>query len=143
METIKVFKYECRNVDELPLLVKNMLSDSSDHRIFAFSGEMGAGKTTLIKEFCLQLGVVEHTSSPTFTIVNEYKSTNDSILYHFDFYRIKNVAEAFDLGFETYLYSGNYCFIEWPEKVEELIPATTATITIETNKENRIITMRL
>jgi tRNA threonylcarbamoyladenosine biosynthesis protein TsaE len=90
-------------------------------RIFALEGEMGAGKTTLIKSFCKNLGVEDVVASPTFAIVYEYLG-NEEPVYHFDFYRIKNLGEVVDLGYEDYVYSGSYCFMEWPEKIEELLP---------------------
>lgn len=92
------------------------------------------GKTTLIKELCKQLGVVENVSSPTFSIVNEYEAKEEKI-YHFDFYRLKDEQEAFDLGYEEYFYSGNYCFVEWPEKIENLLPENAVSISITGNSE--------
>lgn len=95
-----------------------------------FYGEMGAGKTTFIKAFCAALGVADAVSSPTFSIVNEYDSPK-GIIYHFDFYRLKNQMEALDIGLEEYLYSGNYCLIEWPEKIPDLLPESHLKILIE------------
>jgi tRNA threonylcarbamoyladenosine biosynthesis protein TsaE len=94
----------------------------ANNRIFLFYGDMGAGKTRLIKALCATLGSTDVVSSPTFSIVNEYIGASDKI-YHFDFYRLKNQAEALDLGYEEYFYSGAYCFIEWPEKIPDLLPA--------------------
>jgi tRNA threonylcarbamoyladenosine biosynthesis protein TsaE len=102
--------------------------------IFLFYGEMGAGKTTLIKELCKQLGVKENVTSPTFSIVNEYKADSGSI-FHFDFYRLKYQAEALDMGYEEYFYSGNYCFIEWPEKIPDLLPDHFIRIRMEVLNE--------
>jgi len=93
---------------------------------------MGVGKTTLIKELALQLGVKEPSSSPSFSIINEY-DTPDGTVYHFDFYRINDISEAFDIGFEDYLYNGDYIFIEWPEKIEQLLPLDANKITLEIN----------
>lgn len=93
----------------------------ADKRIFLFNAPMGAGKTTFIKALCAHLGVKENVSSPTFSIVNEYRSSNGPI-YHFDFYRLKDEREAYDLGYEEYFYSGNYCFVEWPQKITNLLP---------------------
>ena len=107
-----------------------ILSFAEKERIFVFYGEMGAGKTTLINTLCDVLGVEDQTSSPTFSIVNEYSSANGTI-YHFDFYRIKNQMEAFDLGYEDYFYSGNYCFVEWPEKIPDLLPDSYIEIKVE------------
>ena len=104
---------------------------------------MGMGKTTFIKELCRQLGVDGVVSSPTFSIVNEYDSKGESI-YHFDFYRLKNEQEAYDFGYEEYFYSGNYCFVEWPEKIENLLPEDAVLISITGDEHgNREITMRL
>ena len=101
-----------------------------NRRIFAFYGNMGAGKTTFIKAICEELGVTDAVSSPTFAIVNEYASTMGSI-YHFDFYRIKRSSEVLDLGFEDYAYSGNLCLMEWPELIEEFLPEETIDVHIE------------
>src|SRR5690606_40802538 len=110
-------------------------------RIFLFYGNMGAGKTTLINALCRALNVQDHTSSPTFSIVNEYASPHGS-LYHFDFYRLKNETEAFDMGYEEYFYSGNYCFVEWPDKIANLLPLHYVKINMETNEnQDRIMTL--
>lgn len=106
---------------QLPEVAKAILETYSNERVFGFYGEMGTGKTTLIKEICRQLGVQDITSSPTFAIINEYWTDNGNPLYHFDFYRIDEPADATRIGFEDYLYSGSYCFIEWTEKVEEIL----------------------
>ena len=100
-----------------------------DHRVFAFYGSMGAGKTTFIKAICEQLGVEDVITSPTFAIVNEYE-TNDRPIFHFDFYRIKRLEEVYDMGYEDYFYSGSLCFIEWPELIEELLPDDAVRVTI-------------
>ena len=100
-----------------------------DHRVFAFYGSMGAGKTTFIKAICEQLGVEDVITSPTFAIVNEYE-TNDRPIFHFDFYRIKRLEEVYDMGYEDYFYSGSICFIEWPELIEELLPDDAVRVTI-------------
>ncbi len=100
-----------------------------DHRVFAFYGSMGAGKTTFIKAICEQLGVEDVITSPTFAIVNEYE-TNDRPIFHFDFYRIKLLEEVYDMGYEDYFYSGSICFIEWPELIEELLPDDAVRVTI-------------
>ncbi|KQB42437.1 tRNA (adenosine(37)-N6)-threonylcarbamoyltransferase complex ATPase subunit type 1 TsaE [Flavobacterium aquidurense] len=100
-------------------------------KIILFNGEMGVGKTTLIKQLCKSLGVEEATSSPTFSLVNEYYTSNNQIIYHFDFYRLNKETEALDMGVDDYLYSGNWCFIEWSEKIASLIPEEHSTITIE------------
>lgn len=117
------------NLEGLPDAANRLLAAVGTRRILLFYGEMGVGKTTLISAICRQLGVADTPSSPTFAIVNEYHSTQGP-LYHFDFYRIKSEQEAFDLGYEDYFYSGSYCFVEWPEKIEGLLPADAAHIRI-------------
>ena len=108
------------------------------HTVFAFYGKMGAGKTTFIKAVCEELGVTEVITSPTFAIVNEYQVSNDAtVIYHFDFYRIKKLEEVYDMGYEDYFYSGSLCFIEWPELIEELLPEGTVRVTIEELDEGR------
>jgi tRNA threonylcarbamoyladenosine biosynthesis protein TsaE len=99
--------------------------------VILFHGEMGVGKTTLIKQLCKTLGVTSTTSSPTFSLVNEYETIDNQVVYHFDFYRLKNEMEALDMGADDYFYSGNWCFIEWAEKIPSLIPDKHAVITIE------------
>ena len=101
-----------------------------DHRVFAFYGTMGAGKTTFIKAICEELGVNDVITSPTFAIVNEYEATAAETIYHFDFYRIKKLEEVYDMGYEDYFYSGSLCFIEWPELIEELLPDDAVRVTI-------------
>lgn len=103
-------------------MARELLGAFPDERFFAFFGKMGVGKTTLIKELCAALGVEDNVCSPTFAIVNEYCRGNAEPVYHFDFYRLKSVAEAYDIGYEEYFYSGCYCFTEWTEKIEELLP---------------------
>ncbi|SFH11086.1 tRNA (adenosine(37)-N6)-threonylcarbamoyltransferase complex ATPase subunit type 1 TsaE [Pedobacter insulae] len=116
MESITI-----NNTEALPSVARALLLFAADEKFFVFEGEMAAGKTTLIKSFCSALGVTEVVSSPTFSIVNEYESAKGP-MYHFDFYRLKNLQEAYDIGYEEYFYSGNYCLVEWPTKVEELLP---------------------
>lgn len=103
-------------------MARTLLAAFPDDRFFAFFGKMGVGKTTLIKELCAALGVEDNVCSPTFAIVNEYSDRQGAPVYHFDFYRLKSLAEAYDIGYEEYFYSGAYCFTEWTEKVEELLP---------------------
>ncbi len=107
---------------DLSEVAKTLLAEAGDKTVWCFYGEMGAGKTTLIKEICLQLGVLDAMSSPTFSIVNEYLDDMGESVYHFDFYRLKEENEALDIGIEDYFYSECYCFIEWPEKIPGLIP---------------------
>ena len=114
-----------------------------DDTVFAFYGNMGAGKTTFIKALCKVLGVEDEVNSPTFAIINEYRSeTTAELIYHFDFYRIKKLEEVYDLGYEDYFYSGAICFIEWPELVEELLPIDAKKVTITENSDgSRTITI--
>ena len=116
------------NLDQLNVVAKQILELTSPHKKFAFYGEMGVGKTTLIKALSLQLGVKDVVSSPTFSIVNEYNVDEATTIYHFDFYRIEDEQEAFDIGYEEYFFSNAYCFIEWPEKIPNLIEEDMLTI---------------
>ncbi len=118
------------SVEQLQMVSKEIIAMAGEQRIFAFYGKMGAGKTTLIKEICKTLEVEDVVNSPTFAIVNEYNSKKEKI-FHFDFYRLKNIQEAFDIGYEDYFYSGNYCLIEWPEKITELLPQNFVRIQID------------
>ena len=123
--------------NELSNVARAILEAYPNERIFGFYGEMGAGKTTLIKEMCKQLGVKDITSSPTFAIVNEYWTDEGQPVYHFDFYRIDEPADATRIGFEEYLYSGSYCFIEWTEKVEEILQEDFVRVTIQRQSESQ------
>jgi tRNA threonylcarbamoyladenosine biosynthesis protein TsaE len=122
-------------LEDLREVVRQMLKDAGECKVWLFRGEMGAGKTTFIKEVCRELGVEDDMSSPTFSIINEYRTRTGNKIFHFDFFRIKGEAEAYDIGAEEYFYSGDYCFIEWPEKIPGLIPAEHALIeiTLENN----------
>ena len=122
-------------LDKLTETAKEFLKYAGEKRIFAFYGSMGAGKTTFIKALCTELNSVDVVTSPTFTLVNEYLTEGNDYLYHFDFYRIKKLEEAYDFGFEEYLDSGRYCFIEWPEKIEDLLPETTIPVKITVDEE--------
>jgi tRNA threonylcarbamoyladenosine biosynthesis protein TsaE len=130
-----------KGIDELPVAARALLEKAGPARVFAFHGEMGAGKTTLIKAICAELGVKDGMSSPTFALVNEYRGKDNKPIYHFDFYRIKNESEAYDMGYEDYLYSGNYCFIEWPEKIPGLIPGDCVKVGIEVKDGSRHISL--
>ncbi|HEX8020154.1 tRNA (adenosine(37)-N6)-threonylcarbamoyltransferase complex ATPase subunit type 1 TsaE [Mucilaginibacter sp.] len=123
------------SLSQLPQAADAILANSAGNKIFLFYGEMGAGKTTLIKVLCETLGVTEQATSPTFSIVNEYIG-RDSRIFHFDFYRLKNQTEALDMGYEEYFYSGAYCFIEWPEKIPDLLPDHYTTIRINVLDSN-------
>lgn len=124
-----VLLFNDHNKEESALTI---LRAMEPHRVFAFEGQMGAGKTTFIKKLCEQMGTHDVVNSPTFAIVNVYDIENPykGEVYHFDCYRLKNIQEAMDLGAEEYLYSGNYCFIEWPERIEGILPADTVYIEI-------------
>lgn len=136
--------FSASSVSGLKSIVKSILQDLPDQYVFAIDGKMGVGKTTIIKTFCKELGVKEVVSSPTFALINEYKRNNNLPVFHFDFYRIKKVSEVFDIGYEEYFYSGNYCFIEWPEIVSQLLPNSYVYITIdEEDSGKRIITYSL
>ncbi|MDQ3051899.1 MAG: tRNA (adenosine(37)-N6)-threonylcarbamoyltransferase complex ATPase subunit type 1 TsaE [Bacteroidota bacterium] len=143
MQTASGLNWVCKSTAKLPGIARQLLAEAGQCRVFAFYGDMGSGKTTFIKEICRQLGVSEVVTSPTFTIVNEYCSGTGEPIYHFDFYRIKSESEAFDLGYENYLYSGNYCFVEWPDRISSLLPLKFATVLINTKDEERIITLTL
>ncbi len=129
----------CRSLDDLPVMAQKIIAAVDPHRIILFKGEMGAGKTTLIKDICRELGVLATVSSPTFSIVNEYLTSKGEKIFHFDFYRIKNIREAYDLGYEEYFFSGSYCLVEWPEKIEELINFDAAIVQVEVINEIRNI----
>ena len=117
--------------EDIRQAAKQFAESMGENTVFAFYGKMGAGKTTFIKAVCEQLGVDDTVTSPTFAIVNEYEAAQGRPIYHFDFYRIKKVSEAYDMGCEEYFYSGHPCFIEWPELIEEVLPEETVSVTIE------------
>lgn len=122
---------------DLGKVAQAFVDKAKNYRVWLLYGEMGSGKTTFIKALCHHLGVADVMTSPTFSIVNEYLTHDHTKIFHFDFYRIKNEAEAYDIGTEEYLYSGNYCFIEWPEKIPSLIPAERAEVSIRTENQNQ------
>ena len=136
-------KIQIDNIGQLNEVARNLLTTFKEERFFAFFGKMGVGKTTLIKEICAVLGVEDEVCSPTFAIVNEYATAFDEPVYHFDFYRLKSVAEAYDIGYEEYFYSGCYCFTEWTEKVEELLPDRYVRVTLTEENERRTLTAEL
>jgi len=117
-------------------LVLSIIQKGENKNIWAFKGQMGAGKTTLIKEICKELGVISEITSPSFSIVNEYLTKNNRKIYHFDLYRLKSIDEIYDIGYEEYIYSGNLCLIEWPEMIFDLLPQDlTLEISIELNPD--------
>jgi len=121
--------------DNLREVAQQLLSLLGDAKIVAFYGEMGSGKTTLIKAMCECLECVDAVNSPTFAIINEYFTKNGTTVYHFDFYRLKNIREALDIGVEEYLYSGNLCLLEWPETIETLLPENHVKVRIEKGED--------
>ena len=129
------------SIDNIHDAAKTFINNMGTGKVFAFYGKMGAGKTTFIKAVCEELGVTDVITSPTFAIVNEYRSdTTGELIYHFDFYRIKKLEEVYDMGYEDYFYSGALCFLEWPELIEELLPSDTVKVTIsETDNGDRMI----
>lgn len=124
------------DISTLPEACKKLIEFAGNIKVFTFNGEMGAGKTTFIKEFCKTLGSKDNFSSPSYSIVNEYHSSTGK-LFHFDFYRVIDAEELFDLGLEDYIESGNYCFIEWPDLAETFLPIPYLTIIIQQNQNNR------
>ena len=125
-----------QSLDHIHEAARKFVEAMGDNTVFAFYGKMGAGKTTFIKAVCEELGVTDVITSPTFSIVNEYRSDKGGeLIYHFDFYRIKKLEEVYDMGYEDYFYSGALCFIEWPELVEELLPGNAVKVTIETAED--------
>jgi len=127
--------------NELYAVAKEILK-KFDSRIFLLFGDMGVGKTAFVKMFCKQLEVIDIVSSPTFSIVNQYSNLNDEVIYHFDFYRTEKKDEIFDIGYEEYLFSSSYCFIEWPEKIKDLLPNNYVKIDMKVERGNRIINVQ-
>ena len=133
-------KIVLRDISKIPEVVKLLLTLSKGKKLFAFYGPMGSGKTTIIKAICSELGAVSQTGSPSFTLVNEYLTKDGKTLYHIDFYRIKKQEEVFDFGIEEYFASESYCFMEWPELIEEILPPETYKIRITVgDKEERYL----
>ena len=131
------------NLDKIREAAKEFVANIGDSTVFAFYGKMGAGKTTFVKAVCEELGVDDVITSPTFSIVNEYRSEKTGeLIYHFDFYRVKKIEEVYDMGFEDYFYSGALCFIEWPELCEEVLPDDTVKVSINEEPDgSRTITL--
>lgn len=130
------------SLDNIREAARQFVEALGDSTVIAFYGKMGAGKTTFIKAVCEELGVEDVITSPTFAIVNEYRSdTTGELIYHFDFYRIKKLEEVYDMGYEDYFYSGALCFIEWPELIEELLPGDALKVVIgEQEDGSRVVT---
>lgn len=122
-------------LEDLPIVAEKIIEESNN-KIILFSGEMGAGKTTLIKEIVKQLGSNDRVTSPTFSLVNEYESTSGPI-YHFDLHRLENEEEAFDMGFEEYVFSAAWKLIEWPQKIQHLLPEKKTSVLLQTTKDNK------
>lgn len=133
-KVLKVF--DRVTIEDLQRVAESTITLAGNYRIWLFEGEMGTGKTTFIKVLCKVFGVVDDVNSPTFALVNEYIDRQDTRFYHFDFYRIKNEEEAMDIGADEYFYSGDRCFIEWPEKIPSLIPDEFLRIFISINSDN-------
>lgn len=133
-QVLKVF--ESVDIEGLQKVSRRIITLAADRRVWLFEGEMGVGKTTLIKALCKAFGVIDEVSSPTFALINEYVDGEDTPFYHFDFYRIKNEEEAMDIGADEYFYSGDLCFVEWPEKIPSLIPDEFLRIFITINSDN-------
>ncbi|MCL1942285.1 MAG: tRNA (adenosine(37)-N6)-threonylcarbamoyltransferase complex ATPase subunit type 1 TsaE [Candidatus Azobacteroides sp.] len=130
------------DLSEIKKVARDFINMMGERTVFAFKGNMGAGKTTFIKAICEELGVADVINSPTFAIVNEYRSKTGELIYHFDFYRINKIEEAYDFGYEDYFYSGALCFIEWPEKIESILPADCVFVSItENDNGSRSITV--
>ena len=131
------------NIEKIREAAREFVANIGDSTVFAFYGKMGAGKTTFIKAVCEELGVEDVITSPTFAIVNEYRSdASGELIYHFDFYRVKKIEEVYDMGFEDYFYSGALCFIECPELCEEVLPEDTVKVTIEESSDGtRVVTI--
>ena len=139
-----MFLEKINHLNELNKVAEKLLNQFNDQRVFAFYGKMGAGKTTFIQAICKMLGTTDNVTSPTFALINEYRTREMKSIFHFDFYRIKKLEEAFDLGYEDYLYSGNYCLIEWPEMIESILPDKIIQIKIEVlEDETRVISAQL
>lgn len=139
-----MFSEKITSIKELNSAAGKLLERFPKNRVFALYGKMGAGKTTFIQSICENLGSEDNVTSPTFALINEYNTADLNSIFHFDFYRIEDIEEAFDLGYEDYIYSGDYCFIEWPEMIEQLLPENMVKVKIEANEdESRLISAEI
>ena len=138
MEIEKEGQHEhvCKSVGDLEEAATALLQHYPNERVFAFYGEMGAGKTTFIKAICEKLNITDQVSSPTFALINVYNTISGNEIYHFDFFRMESLEEVFDIGYEEYFYSGNFCFLEWPEKVEQILPEENIEVHIMVDKKD-------
>ena len=132
---MKPLRLGMNSLQDVPLVAGRLLPLMEQYPVVAFYGELGAGKTTLIAEICQQLGVTGAITSPSFAIVNEYLTQSGRTIYHFDFYRIKDITEAYDIGYEEYFFSGNICLIEWPERIDQLLPEELLQVFIQVNPD--------
>ncbi len=142
---MKTLEFNIASLEQLEQAAYKFMTEMGDYTVFAFYGEMGAGKTTFINELCKQLGVeTDITNSPSFAIINEYRSdTTAELIYHFDCYRLENEAEAQDIGAEDYFDSGALCFIEWPERIDGLLPDDTVRVDITVNPADHSRTVKM
>lgn len=129
-------KIRIDSLDKINEAAQEFLKNMGNANVFAFYGKMGAGKTTFIKALCQELGVKDTVNSPTFAIVNEYTAESGDPIYHFDFYRIKKLEEVYDMGYDEYFDSGNLCFLEWPELIDDLLPEDVTKVTITVNEDD-------
>lgn len=131
---MKIIRIE--NIGELDRAAQEFIEHIGGYSVIAFYGAMGAGKTTFIKALCKRMGIVDNVNSPTFNIINEYRTAQGESVFHFDFYRIERPAEALDVGFEEYAYSGDLCLIEWPENIEQILPLDTLKVQISVQEDD-------